>query len=337
MTECGGADLPGPWRRWRAAEGGWTPAEMIDLSGRTAVVTGASRGIGAAAAEHLARHGARLIILCPSAVQGRAAAETVRRRVVAAQVDSVACDLADLHQVRKAAERIVGLVGGRLDLLINNAGVAALPLTRSPSGHEMHFAVNHLGHFALTGHLLPALLKAPRPRVVNVSSVLHWLGRCRPGGPHPSRRYHRWWAYFDSKLANLLFTQGLATWAQSHQLPLRAIAAHPGLVNTTLGSSALRADGRDLEARLLERMQARWHSPSQAAWPLVRAAIDPRVAGGEFLGPGGRWEWSGPPLRVRAARRARDPDAVERLWRLSQRLTGHPFPSSGWPSPKGDR
>ncbi|CAM5612830.1 hypothetical protein SGLAM104S_02774 [Streptomyces glaucescens] len=244
---------------------------MADLSGRTAVVTGASRGIGAAAAEHLARHGARLIILCPSAVQGRAAAETVRRRVLAARVDSVACDLADLHQVRKAAERIVGLVGGRLDVLINNAGVAALPLTRSPSGHEMHFAVNHLGHFALTGHLLPALLKAPRPRVVNVSSVLHWLGRCRPYGPLPSRRYHRWWAYFDSKLANLLFTQGLAAWAQSHQVPLRAIAAHPGLVNTTLGSSALRADGRGLEARLLERMQARWHSPSQAAWPPVRA------------------------------------------------------------------
>ncbi|MFV8128282.1 SDR family NAD(P)-dependent oxidoreductase [Streptomyces syringium] len=305
---------------------------MADLSGRTAVVTGASRGIGAAVAEQLARHGARVIILCPSSAQGHAAAEAVRRRVGAARVHSVACDLAELDRVRKAAGQISGLVGGRLDVLVNNAGVAGLAPTRSSTGYEMHFAVNHLGHFALTGHLLPALLNAPQPRVVNVSSVLHWLGRCRTDRPHLPRRYHRWPAYFDSKLANLLFTQGLATWARTRELPLRAIAAHPGLVNTTLGSSALHADGRHVEARLLEWMQARWHSPSQAAWPLVRAATDPHIASGEFLGPGGRWEWSGPPVRVRAARRARDADAVERLWRLSQQLTDHAFPPSGRPA-----
>ncbi|MCK8438458.1 SDR family NAD(P)-dependent oxidoreductase [Streptomyces sp. D2-8] len=337
MAECGGVDLPGPWRRWRAEEDRWTPGEIVDLCGRTAVVTGASRGIGAAAAEHLARHGARVILLCPSAAQGRAAAETVRRRVLSARVDSIACDLADLEQVREAAEHVVGLVAGRLDVLINNAGVAALALTRSSSGHEMHFAVNHLGHFALTGHLLPALLNAFQPRVVNVSSVLHRLGRCRPDRLHPSHRYHRWSAYFDSKLANLLFTQGLATWAHTRRLPLRAIAAHPGLVNTTLGSSALRADGRNVEARLLEKIQARWHSPAQAAWPLVRAATDPRAASGEFFGPGGRWEWSGVPVRVRAARRARDPGAAKQLWRLSQQLTGHPFPPPGRSSPQGER
>ncbi|MFE0912319.1 SDR family NAD(P)-dependent oxidoreductase [Streptomyces sp. NPDC058812] len=295
-------------------------------------MTGSSCGIGAAAAEHLARHRAHVIILCPSASQGRASADALRRRVAAARVNSVMCDLAQLNQVREAAEQITQLVGGRLDLLVNNAGVAALPYTRSPAGFEMHFAVNHLGHFALTGHLLPALLGASQPRVVNVSSVLHWLGRCRTDRPHRPRRYHRWRAYFDSKAANLLFTHGLTAWARSRELPLRAVAAHPGLANTALGSRALRTDGRRLEARLLEWGQAQWHSPPEAAWPLLRAATDPHVVGGEFFGPGGRWEWSGTPVRVRAAQRAHDARAVEQLWRLSQRLTGHPFPTSPrWP------
>jgi NAD(P)-dependent dehydrogenase (short-subunit alcohol dehydrogenase family) len=311
---------------------------LADLSGQAVVVTGSSRGIGAAAAEHLARHGAHVIILCPSTSQGRASADAVRRRVPAARAESVTCDLADLDQVREAADEITRRVEGRLDLLVNNAGVAALPYTRSPAGFEMHFAVNHLGHFALTGHLLPALLGASRPRVVNVSSVLHWLGRCRTDRPHLPRRYHRWPAYFDSKLANLLFTHGLTVWARASGVPLRAVAAHPGLVDTTLGSRALYADGRRLEARLLRWGQARWHTPSQAAWSLLRAAGDPHVCGGEFFGPGGRWEWSGAPVRVRAARRARDDRAAERLWQLSQRLTGHPFPASPrWPVRGGEQ
>ncbi|GAA2093563.1 oxidoreductase [Streptomyces albiaxialis] len=301
---------------------------MPDLSGRTVAVTGASRGIGAATAEHLARHGAHVIALgppCPSRTEARTAAA---RAADAGRVDHVECDLARPDQVRAAAERITGLAAGRLDVLVNNAGVAAAGPAPSPDGHDMHFAVNHLGHFALTGHLLPALLNAPEPRVVNVSSLLHRLGR------DPARRAHapggrlRWPAYCDSKLANLLFTRGLLDWAHAHGLPLRAVAAHPGLVNTTLGSGALRADGHHAQARLLEWAQARWHTPARAAWTLVRAATDPDVTGGEFFGPGGRWEWSGSPVRVRAARRACDPRAAERLWRLSQRITAYPFPSA---------
>ncbi|MFG3259577.1 SDR family NAD(P)-dependent oxidoreductase [Streptomyces sp. NPDC048172] len=310
----------------------WTPAEVPDLSGRTVAVTGASRGIGAATAEHLARHGAHVIALSPS----RAEARTVTARGGGpGRVDHVECDLARLAQVRDAAERIVGLAAGRLDVLVNNAGVAAAGPAPSPAGHDMHFAVNHLGHFALTGHVLPALLSAPEPRVVNVSSLLHRLGR------DPTRRANaggarlRWAAYCDSKLANLLFTQGLLGWAHAHGLPLRAVAAHPGLVNTTLGSGALRADGHHIQARLLEWAQARWHTPAQAAWTLVRAATDPYVTGGEFFGPGGRWEWSGSPVRVRAARRACDTRGAERLWRLSQQITEHPFPSApGRPTPR---
>ncbi|MFD7919871.1 SDR family NAD(P)-dependent oxidoreductase [Streptomyces sp. NPDC059740] len=304
---------------------------MPDLSGRIALVTGASRGIGLAVAEHLARHGAEVILACECGEEAAAAAGTVRRRVPRAHPESVACDLGDLGKVREAARRIARLTGGRLDILINNAGVAALPPTCSADGYEAHFAVNHLGHFALTGHLLPALLNSPEPRVVNVTSVLHWLGRFRPHQILRPVPYRRWTAYFDSKLANLLFTHGLHTWANARDLPLRSLAAHPGLVNTTLGSRALRTDDHRARARALEWLQARWHSPEQAALPLLRAATDPHLAGGTLVGPGGRWEWSGPPVQARAARRAGDSRSAEHLWRLSQRLTGHPFPRAAHP------
>ncbi|WP_399881697.1 SDR family NAD(P)-dependent oxidoreductase [Streptomyces sp. BBFR51] len=322
--------LPPPWRRWARPRGGWSLSEVPDLSGRTAVVTGAGRGIGLAAAEHLARHGAHVITLCTTAEEeGHTAATISRQRAWGNRMDNVPCDLARLAQVRRAASDILGLAGGRVDILVNNAGVAALPPTRSADGHEAHFAINHLGHFALTGHLLPALLNAPQPRVVNVTSVLHWLGRFRPDQAATPRRYHRWTAYFDSKLANLLFTHGLHTFADTRDLPLRSIAAHPGLVNTTLGARGLRADARHLEARALEWVQARRHSPEQGALSLLRAATDPHVGGGDLLGPGGRWECSGSPVPARAARRATDPRAAERLWQLSQHLTGHPFPTDG--------
>ncbi|MEV7004028.1 SDR family NAD(P)-dependent oxidoreductase [Streptomyces sp. NPDC093982] len=336
MRESDSTGLPGPWLRWRATRELWTAADIGDLSGRAAVVTGSCRGIGAAVAEHLARHGARVIIACSSSAHGRTAAAAVRQKVASAQVDSVVCELAEPTQVRQCADQIISLTAGRLDLLVNNAAVAAVPFARTADGNEMHFAVNHLGHFTLTGHLLPALLNAPQPRVVNVSSILHWLGRCRSDRPHLPRRYHRWRAYFDSKLANLLFTQGLSAWADTHELPLLALSAHPGLVNTTLGSSALHADRRHAEARLLESMQARWHSPSHAAWPLLRAATDANAANGDFYGPGGRWEWSGTPVRVRAAHRALDARAIARLWDLSQQLTRHSFPVSPTQSARKD-
>ena len=323
-----------PWflRRGGAGpvHGGWSLSHVPDLSGRTAVVTGAGRGIGRAVAEHLARHGAHVVTLCTvGEEEGHMAATVLRQRARGSRMDNVPCDLAHLAQVRRAAGDILGLAGGRVDILVNNAGVAALPPTRSADGHEAHFAIKHLGHFALTGHLLPALLNSPQPRVVNVASVLHWLGRFRPEQAATPRRYHRWTAYFDSKLANLLFTHGLHAFADAHGLPLQSIAAHPGLVNTTLGSSGLRADARHLEARALEWMQARRHSPEQGALSLLRAATDPRIGGGDLVGPGGRWECSGPPVPVRAARRATDLHAAERLWQLSQQLTGHPFPTDG--------
>ncbi|WP_328834832.1 SDR family NAD(P)-dependent oxidoreductase [Streptomyces europaeiscabiei] len=316
---------PLPWLRRGTHPSGWRYADVPQLTGLTAVVTGASSGVGLALAEQLAAREAHVVLVARGADETGAAARSLCLR---GRVSAVPVDLADLDDVRTAARRIRELTDGRVDLLVNNAGVAALPPTCTPSGFEAHFAVNHLGHYALTGHLMPALLAAPAPRVVTVSSVLHWLGRLDPVTPHRPARYHRWGAYFASKAANLVFTHGLDTWARAARAPLTAVSAHPGLVHTSLGSRALREAGRHTEARLLEHLQRRWHSPAEAALPLLRASTDPAAQGGDFFGPGGYLELSGPAVHVRAAPSTASAAAADRLWRMSKQLTGIAYPAA---------
>ncbi|WP_371572786.1 SDR family NAD(P)-dependent oxidoreductase [Streptomyces sp. NBC_01314] len=320
---------PLPWLRRGTHPSGWGYPDVPLLTGLTAVVTGASSGVGLALAEQLAAREAHVVLVARGADETGSAARSLCLR---GRVSAVPVDLADLDDVRAAAGRIGELTAGRVDLLVNNAGVAALPPTCTSSGFEAHFAVNHLGHYALTGHLMPALLAAPAPRVVTVSSVLHWLGRLDPVTPHRPARYHRWGAYFASKAANLLFTHGLDTWARAARAPLTAVSAHPGLVHTSLGSRALREAGRHTEARLLEHLQRRWHSPTEAALPLLRASTDPAAQGSDFFGPGGYLELSGPAVHVRAAPSTASVAAADGLWRLSKRLTGVVYPAAS-PAP----
>ncbi|NLU67775.1 SDR family NAD(P)-dependent oxidoreductase [Streptomyces sp. HNM0574] len=288
--------LPAPWQRPAPSPAEWDVADVArGAAGRTVVVTGASTGIGFAAAELLAPHAAHVLTVSPDEAQGAAAAAVLRSRVPGARVSHVTCDLADLAQVRRAAVRITESANGRIDLLLNNAGVAAVPPGLTRDGFETHLGVNHLGHFALTGLLMPALLRSPRPRVVNVSSVLHRLGRPHPHTPHRPPRYHRWRAYADSKLANLLFTTGLNLWAREHGMPLSAVSAHPGLVRTALGSDALHAAGRPREAAALRWLQARAGTPrrrrrcrccgppSTGSWRTARASGP--AAGSRSAGP----------------------------------------------------
>src|SRR2546421_8788163 len=207
---------------------GWTAREIPDLSGRTAVVTGGNRGIGYPTGKELADHGARVVVASRSADKGRAAVEAI-----GAGAEWAPLDLADLGSVRKFAEGVTG----PLDLLINNAGVMMIPRQRTADGFEMQLGTNHLGHFALTGLLLPALLAAPAPRVVTVSSGEHHKGQMDFDDLMSEHSYGPMKTYQRSKLANLLFVFELQRRADAAGANLLSVGAHPGVATTNLGHS----------------------------------------------------------------------------------------------------
>ncbi|MBA2579192.1 MAG: SDR family NAD(P)-dependent oxidoreductase [Euzebyaceae bacterium] len=298
-----------------AATSGWTSADIPDQTGRTFVVTGASSGVGRAAALELARHGAHVVMACRDVGKGDLAADAICRRHPRASVEVRALDLADLSSVRAFAAAFVE--GGRgLDVLVNNAGVMGLPRSLSADGYERQFATNHLGHFALTGLLLPAL-SAEGVRVVTVTSSGHRAGRMRFGDLMGERRYRRFGAYFQSKLANLLFTYELQRRLARAGADAIAVACHPGVSSTALGrATPVQSWVIGLGDGLVSQPAA------MGALPTLRAATDPGVRGGDCFGPRGIAEMAGPPVRVASSRASHDEEVARRLWEHSVELTG---------------
>lgn len=300
----------------------WGPDDIGDLTGRTVVVTGATSGIGYEAAVELSAHGAHTVLACRDPSRARRAADQMVGATPSASVEVLEIDLADMASVRGAAERFRA-EHARLDVLVNNAGVMGAPFAVTPDGFERQFATNHLGPFALTGLLLDMLLTTPGARVVTVSSLMHRIGRIRRNDPQRlTGRYHRWLAYADSKLANLLFTDELDRRLKAAGCDTRAVAAHPGWARTrlaangpTLGGSHFRRRAGELAARLGQ-------SPASGALPVLYAAVAGDVSGGDYFGPGGLAEQYGPPIRVRSSRRSHRRDDAARLWALSEELTG---------------
>lgn len=298
---------------------GWTTQDIPDQSGRTAVVTGANSGIGLVTARELARRGARVLLACRSGERGRYAEELVRRQVPGADVEFRPLDLADLASVRAFAE---SYTPGTLDLLVNNAGVMALPYGRTADGFETQFGINHLGHFALTGLLVRKLLNTPGARVVTVSSAMHAVADIDMGDLNSERRYRRWIAYGRSKTANLLFTHELARRLRAAGSDVVAAAAHPGYAATNLQTAGARLEGRRTAERLAElgnRVFAR--SAEAGALPTLYAATAPGVRPDSFTGPRpmGR---RGAPTGARRAGWTLNDVAGERLWVASEQLTG---------------
>jgi NAD(P)-dependent dehydrogenase (short-subunit alcohol dehydrogenase family) len=295
----------------------WTAADIPDLSGRRAVVTGANSGLGFEIARQLAAHGAQVAL----AVRDVARGEDAKQRIgEGADVDVLRLDLADLSSVREFAS---AYGDGGPDLLVNNAGVMALPRRVTKDGFEMHIGTNHLGHFALTGLLLPALLERPGARVVTMSSGAHAYGRIRFENLQGERHYQRWLAYGQSKLANLLFAFELARRAALADIDLTSVAAHPGYAATNLQMQAGQMEGsrlKQLTWGVANRLLAQ--SGAQGALPALYAATMPDVIGGEYFGPDGLGGGRGYPARAGAAGRARDPELAERLWAVSEELTG---------------
>lgn len=298
----------------------WTPAQMPDLSGRTAVVTGANSGLGLHVSIELARRGAAVVLACRDQQRGDEALGHVRAQARGADVEMRRLDLADLASVRDFAEDLLAARPG-LDLLVNNAGLMALPRRRaSADGFELQLATNHLGHFALTGLLLPALLAQPS-RVVTVSSNAHKMGSINLADLNSEKRYSAWGAYGQSKLANLLFTMQLQRLADQAGADLVSVAAHPGLSATKLvsnGPAAGKLLGRAMDA--VTRLVAQ---PAEAgAWPSLYAASMPDVRGAEYFGPSWPGGWRGYPRRTTANGSAYDPDVAVALWQRSTELTG---------------
>jgi NAD(P)-dependent dehydrogenase (short-subunit alcohol dehydrogenase family) len=303
----------------------WTEADVPVQRGRTAVVTGANTGLGFETATVLATRGAQVVLACRNLGQAKEAAARIlsSRPHPAPPVDvqAVRLDLASLASVREAAEEI-GSAYGPVDLLINNAGVMMTPYRRTDDGFELQLGVNHLGHFALTGLLLGQMLGRVGSRVITVSSNGHKSGRIDFDDLQSQRRYRRMAAYYQSKLANLMFTYELQRRLAGAPAPIPALAAHPGKARTEL--TRYLPGWLRLEDLVIE--QPLGQSAAMGALATLRAAADPAARGGEYYGPGGRGELKGYPRLVASTERARDVEAQQRLWQESERLTGVSYP-----------
>jgi NAD(P)-dependent dehydrogenase (short-subunit alcohol dehydrogenase family) len=299
----------------------WGVADIPDQHGRTAVVTGANGGLGLSTARALAAAGAEVVIAARNQERAAEAMDRIRDGVPDARLSSVELDLGSLDSVRTGAERILA-AHEAIDLLVNNAGVMGIPESRTADGFEMQFGVDHLGHFALTARLLPALLKAEAARVVTVTSTAHHMGRAvDPDNPHLDGRYGPWRAYGQAKLANFHFGLGLDRLFRDAGAPVASLVAHPGLSNTELQAVSVEETGGGLSQRFfLVLARTVGMSPGEGALSQLRAATDPGAKGGEFYGP--LFVNSGPPVRKPVLRRLGMSRAIEKLWQVSERETG---------------
>jgi NAD(P)-dependent dehydrogenase (short-subunit alcohol dehydrogenase family) len=295
----------------------WTADDLSDQAGRTFVVTGANSGLGFQTALELARRGADVVLAVRSLDRGREAERRIRAELPEARTTLRQLDLADLDSVDAFADAT-----DRVDVLVNNAGVMALPRRETKQGYELQLGTNHLGHFALTGRLLGTLLAGTAPRVVTLSSNAHKLGRLSFDNLQGERRYFRWAAYSQAKLANLLFALELQRRADASGAQLLSVAAHPGYAATNLQYQANNITGLPID-RLVNKAANTLIAQSDAmgALPQLYAATED-LPGGAYVGPDGLGEQRGHPTLVAPNGRARDEDAARRLWEISEELTG---------------
>jgi NAD(P)-dependent dehydrogenase (short-subunit alcohol dehydrogenase family) len=297
--------------------GKWTASDIPDQTGRLAVVTGANSGLGKSIARELGRAGATVVIAVRNTDKGEQAVADIRREVASAELSVQRLDLADLASVRSFAQ---AFDHHHLDVLVNNAGIMAPPRRLTADGFESQIGTNHLGHFALTGLLLPTLLAAPAPRVVTMSSEAHWIGKMRFDDLQFEHGYNNWRAYGQSKLANLMFCFELARRAAEADTALVSVAAHPGYAATNLQFAG--PAGRLERAVMVVGNKVIAQSADMGALPALYAATVTDLPSGSFVGPDGLLGGRGHPHVVSAAAKAYDAEAWKRLWELSEQLTG---------------
>jgi NAD(P)-dependent dehydrogenase (short-subunit alcohol dehydrogenase family) len=301
----------------------WSRDDMPDLTGSTALVTGGNSGIGKQAAMGLAGAGATVLLGCRDPKKAAVAMSDILDEHPDAEIEPLPLDLADLEVVAEASDHVLGRLRP-LDLLINNAGVMAPPRMETEQGFELQFGTNHLGHFALTGRLLPKLLEAEAPRVVTVSSMAHRQGSMDFDDLNWEQGYSRWPAYGRSKLENLLFTFELDRRFRAAGASAIAAACHPGYAATNLQTSG---PGEGIFGIVLKPLGLLGNlflaqSDEMGALPTLYAATAPGVEGGDFIGPDGVGGARGHPTKVGCSGAARNEADARRLWEVSEELTG---------------
>ncbi len=299
----------------------WTVANIPWQQGKLAVVTGANSGIGWHTALELARAGGEVILTARSEVKGRDAAERIRRQIPKAKVRFEILDLASLRSVRAFAAKING--EAKLDLLVNNAGVMMAPQRElTEDRFEIQFGTNFLGPFALTGLLMPVLLRAAAPRVTTVSSGAANMGmkRINFDDLQWEKSYSRWKAYCQSKLADLLFAQELARRSAAAGVRLLSDAAHPGYARTNLQRSGPARPRITLPEKIVAGILSQ--DAAHGALPTLRAATALDAAAGSYYGPDGMFQLKGGPVLIPIPKPAEDVAAARRLWDVSEGLTG---------------
>lgn len=293
----------------------WSEKDVPDQTGRIAIVTGANSGIGLETVRVLAQKGAQVILACRNQEKGKAACADITTSAPQAKVEFQPLDLSNLESVKTFAEDFTA-AHQNLDLLINNAGIMMLPsLGQTVDGFEQQFGTNHLGHFALTGQLLSILLKTANSRVVTVSSIMHRYGPLHFDNLGAEKSYSPNKAYGYSKLANLLFMRELQRRYHKESGSLISSAAHPGSTRTNLQQYKP-------SLRWMMSLPFMAQKPPAGALPTLYAATAEDVVGSDYFGPKGPFEMTGPPAKAYMSKHARNDESAQKLWELSEQLTG---------------
>jgi NAD(P)-dependent dehydrogenase (short-subunit alcohol dehydrogenase family) len=303
----------------------WKAFDIPDLKGKIAVVTGANSGLGYQASLALARKGAMVILAVRNREKGQVAFDRIKSEIPEAELVVMKLDLANIESIKHFADTFLEEFE-RLDILINNAGLMAVPLLRTTQGFEMQFGTNHIGHFALTALLIDIIDRTPASRIVNVSSIAYKMGRINFDDLNWNKSYSKWAAYGQSKLANLLFTIELDRRLRLAEKHIIVASAHPGWASTNLQTKAAEIEGAKFKRSMINVFNKLFgQSPRMGALPLLYAATSYSVESSMFYGPNGIFGLHGYPVEIKTDPKRVDPKVALKLWEASEKLTGIKF------------
>ena len=299
----------------------WTEKDIPNLKGKTAMVTGANSGLGFQTSVQLAKNGARVVMACRNMTKAEESLQQIKGLVPNADIEIIQVDLGNLRSIHECADDFM-TGNGELHMLINNAGIGGFPFAKTTDGFESHFGINHLGHYLLTGKLLPLIKSTPGSRVVSVSSIMSRIGWHKFEDINYERRsYNKWHAYGRSKFANILFSNELNRKFQQNNCPSLAATAHPGYSSTSFQGKGPAADNSAIGVHMMKVYNALFaQTDVMGAMPTLYAAVSDEVSGGDYVGPS-FLRLRGYPNRQRALQAAYDKKMAAKLWLLSEELT----------------